>query len=111
MRQPFNCNLIGQAAARASLKDSAHVRESQRCNAAGKTFLYHALDALGVNYIPTEGNFIMVHLDRLGTDIADALMRKGVIVRPMAGYGYPNAIRVTIGTRQENERFIAGLGE
>lgn len=111
VRQPFNCNLIGQAAARAALKDSAHVRESQRCNAAGKTFLYHALDALGVNYIPTEGNFIMVHLDRSGTDIADALMRKGVILRPMAGYGYPNAIRVTIGTRQENERFIAGLGE
>ena len=111
VRQPFNCNLIGQAAARAALKDSAHVRKSQRCNAAGKTFLSHALDARGVNYIPTEGNFIMVHLDRLGTDIADALMRKGVIVRPMAGYGYPNAIRVTIGTQQENERFIAGLGE
>ena len=141
-RQPFNCNLIGQAAARASLKDSAHVQESQRCNAEGKTFLYNALDALGVDYIPSEGNFIMVLLhadqhrnvdidnvdvglrrspsspqqtlsERIANDrkIADALLRKGIIVRPMAGYGYPNAIRVTIGTQAQNERFIAGLGE
>lgn len=126
VRQPFNCNLIGQAAARAALKDSAHVQESQRCNAEGKTFLYNALDALGIGYLPTEGNFIMVLLahqrgrawkarlpgeERLGADIADALLRKGIIVRPMAGYGYPNALRVTIGTREENERFIAGLRE
>jgi histidinol-phosphate aminotransferase len=51
----------------------------------------------------------MLHVGQLGTDIADALMRKGVIVRPIAGYGYPNAIRVTIGTQQENKRFIDAL--
>ena len=111
VRQPFNCNLIGQVAVRAALKDSAHVQESQRGNAEGKTFLYNALDALGIGYLPTEGNFIMVFLDNSGADIADALLRKGIIVRPMAGYGYLNALRVTIGTREENERFIAGLGE
>ncbi len=111
VRQPFNCNLVGQAAARAALKDTAHVQESQRHNAAGKTLLDNALDELGVGYIPTEGNFIMLHLNNSGASIANALMRKGVIVRPMAGYGYPNAIRVTIGRQAENERFIAGLGE
>ena len=56
-----------------------------------------------------EGNFILVHFDRSGDEISDALMRKGVIIRPVAGYGFPNSIRVTIGTPEENERFVNGL--
>ncbi len=140
VRQPFNCNLVGQTAALAALKDSVHVQNSQTCNEKGKTFLYSALGDMGLRYIKTEGNFIMVFLNQdtpnkhvacyddeferqeqsalktekknqLGVDIAARLMRKGVIVRPMAGYGYPDAIRVTIGTQRQNERFIAGLVE
>ena len=51
----------------------------------------------------------MLHVEQSGADIADALLKQGVIVRPIAGYGYPNAVRVTIGTQQENERFITAL--
>lgn len=111
VRQPFNCSLVAQAAARAALKDSAHVAESQKCNSTGKTFLYNALDEIGMRYTKTEGNFIMLFVKQLGADIADALLKKGIIVRPIAGYGYPNAIRMTIGTEQENERFIKALAE
>ncbi|MYA68538.1 histidinol-phosphate transaminase [Candidatus Poribacteria bacterium] len=109
VRQPFNCSLVGQAAARAALKDTAHVKESQRSNAAGKVFLYKAFDDMGLRYIETEGNFIMLHVEQSGAEITDALLKQGVIVRPMAGYGYPNTVRVTIGTQQENERFIKAL--
>ena len=109
VRQPFNCSLVGQAAARAALKDTAHVTESQKSNAAGKAFLYNAFDDMGLRYIETEGNFIMLHVEQSGTDVADALLKQGIIVRPIAGYGYPNAVRVTIGTQQENERLITAL--
>ena len=68
-----------------------------------------AFNDMGLRYIETEGNFIMLHVEPSGAEITDALLKQGVIVRPMAGYGYPNAIRVTIGTQQENERFIKAL--
>ena len=109
VRQPFNCSLVGQAAARAALKDTDHVKESQGSNAAGKAFLYRAFNDMGLRYIETEGNFIMLYVEPSGAEITDALLKQGVIVRPMSGYGYPNAIRVTIGTQQENERFIKVL--
>ena len=109
VRQPFNCSLVGQAAARAALKDTAHVKESQENNASGKVFLYKAFDSMGLRYIETEGNFIMLHVAQSGAEITDALLKQGVIVRPMAGYGYPNAVRVTIGTQAENERLITAL--
>lgn len=109
VRQPFNCSLVGQAAARAALKDAVHVKKSQVSNTAGKVLLYEAFDDMGLCYTQTEGNFIMLHLEQLGADIADALLQKGVIVRPIGTYGYPNAIRVTIGTQAENERLITAL--
>lgn len=109
VRQPFNCSLVGQAAARAALKDTDHVKKSQASNIAGKVLLYEAFDDMGLRYAPTEGNFIMLHLEQLGADVADALLQKGIIVRPIAGYGYPDAVRVTIGTEKENERFITAL--
>ena len=109
VRQPFNCSLVGQAAARAALKDTDHVTESQKSNATGKVFLYKAFDDMGLRYIETEGNFIMLDVRRSGAEVTDALLKQGVIVRPMAGYGYPNAVRVTIGTQAENERFIKAL--
>jgi histidinol-phosphate aminotransferase len=109
VRQPFNCSLVGQAAARAALKDTDHVTKSQASNTTGKAFLYEAFDDMGLRYAQTEGNFIMLHLEQLGEEIADALLQKGIIVRPIAAYGYPNAVRVTIGTQQENERLITAL--
>ncbi len=109
VRQPFNCSLVGQAAARAALKDTVHVAKSKEQNAIGKAFLYDAFDNMGLGYVGSEGNFIMLHLEQSGTDVADGLLKEGVIVRPIGGYGYPNAVRVTIGTQQENEKFIDAL--
>ena len=109
VRQPFNCSLVGQAAARAALKDTAHVTRSREQNDVGKFFLYNAFDDMRLRYVGTEGNFIMLHLEQSGAEIADALLKEGVIVRPIAGYGYPNAVRVTIGTQEENKRFIKAL--
>lgn len=110
VRQPFNCSLVGQAAARAALKDTAHVTKSREQNAVGKAFLYEVFDDIGLRYVESEGNFIMLYLEQSGADVADALLKEGVIVRPIEGYGYPNAVRVTIGTQQENEKFIKALG-
>ena len=110
VRQPFNCNAVAQASARAALTDTDYVKKSQELNAAGKVFLYAAFDKLGLRYIKTEGNFIMVFVNQPGADLADAMMKKGVIVRAMAeDYGYPDAIRVTIGKQEENERFLEVL--
>ena len=109
VRQPFNCSLVGQAAAQAALKDTAHVTKSREQNVIGKAFLYDAFDNMGLRYVESEGNFIMLHLGQSGTDVADALLKEGVIVRPIRGYGYPNAVRVTIGTQEENKKFIAAL--
>ena len=109
VRQPFNCNAIAQAAARAALKDTDYVKKSKELNEIGKTFLYAAFDKLGLRYIKTEGNFVMVFVNQTGADFVDAMMKKGVIVRDMASYGFPNAIRVTIGRQTENERFIEVL--
>ena len=109
VRQPFNCNTLAQVAARAALKDHQHVKESRELNEKGKTQLYRFFDEIGLDYVRSEGNFILVHFDTSGQEIADLLLRKGVIVRPVAGYGFPNSIRVTIGTTEENQRFISTL--
>ena len=109
VRQPFNCNLVAQAGACAALKDIEHVRRSREINASGKTYLYDALDRMGLGYVETEGNFILVHLGQSGQETADVLLQKGVIVRPVAGYGFPNSVRVTIGLPEETERFVNAL--
>ncbi len=111
VRQPFNCNLIAQTAGRAALNDADHVHRSLELNAVGKVYLYERLARFGLEYVETEGNFILVELGRSGQEVTDALMRKGVIVRPMAAYGFPDAVRVTIGKSDENKRFIAALQE
>ena len=109
VRQPFNCNSVAQAAACAALNDVEHVQRSQEINASGKTYLYEALDKMGLGYVETEGNFILVHLGKSGQETADALLQKGIIVRPVAGYGFPNSVRVTIGLPEETERFVNAL--
>ncbi len=111
VRQPFNCNVIAQAAGRAALNDAEHVRRSLEFNAAGKIYLYEAFTQLGLEYVETEGNFILVQLGRSGQGVSEALLRKGVIVRPMAAYDFPDAVRVTIGKPDENKRFISALRE
>ncbi|MDN5347248.1 MAG: histidinol-phosphate aminotransferase [Clostridia bacterium] len=111
VREPFNVNLLAQVAALAALKDEFHVAKSQEVNARGKEFLYGAFSALGLKFVPTEANFIFVDVGRDSREIFQKLLRKGVIVRTGDIFGYPNYLRITIGTRRQNERLIQSLKE
>lgn len=109
VRQPFNTNLLAQAAAIASLQDDEHVAQSVLMNNAGKAFLQQAFEAMGLDYLPTMGNFISVNVRQDGMSLYQKLLEQGVIVRPVANYDMPEYLRVTIGTKQQNERFIETL--
>jgi histidinol-phosphate aminotransferase len=109
VRQPFNINLIAQAAAQASLQDKEHVEKSRRMNHKGKEYLYDKLEELGIDYVASEANFILINLKQLGQEVTDELLKLGVIVRPMKGYKFPKSIRVTVGAPEQNQRFIEAL--
>ena len=109
VRQPFNVNSLAQVAALAALQDQEFIQESVRVNREGMRQLTRGLDALGLNYIPSVGNFIALELDRSGAEVDQALLREGCIVRPIGGYGMPNHLRVSIGLAAENDRFLAAL--
>ena len=111
VRQPFNTNLIAQEAALAALDDDAHLKASISMNNSGKAYLQQALDKLGLAWLPTMGNFISVNFGRDAMPVYDALLRKGVIVRPVANYQMPHYLRITIGTPEQNERLVAALSE
>jgi histidinol-phosphate aminotransferase len=111
VRQPFNVNSLALAGAAAALGDLEHVRASVDLNRTGMAQLTAAFDKLGLCYIPSVGNFVSVDLGRPAAPINDALLRRGVIVRPVAAYGLPNHLRVTVGLPQENARFITALTE
>lgn len=110
-RQPFNVNALAQTAGRAALKDIEHVRRSREMNAEGLRFLEAGLIRLGIEFAPSVANFLLVHLKRNGAAVTNALMRRGVIVRPMGGYRFPQSIRVTVGLPEQNERFLCALSE
>ena len=109
VRQPFNTNLIAQAAALAALDDENHIRQSIKLNNAGKAFLQHELDKLGLACLPSMGNFLTVNMGQHAAPVYDALLSKGVIVRPVANYQMPNYLRITVGTAQQNNRLIEAL--
>ncbi len=109
VRQPFNVNSLALAAAEAALGDEGHVARSRRVNRAGLRQLEDTCDALGLSYIPSVANFLCIALPRPGGDVYAALLCEGVITRPIAGYGLPEHLRVTVGTEAENARFAAAL--
>ncbi len=109
VRQPFNTNSLAQAAALASLDDAAHVDKSVALNNEGKLYLARVFNELGLNYLPTMGNFISVNLNTDAQPIYAALLRQGVIVRPVANYQMPEYLRITIGTAEQNRKFIDAL--
>lgn len=111
VRHPFNVNSIALAAAEAALDDVGFLDESRRINAAGLKQLAAGLDALGLEHIPSIANFISVDVGRDAGPVYEALLRKGVIVRPIGGYELPRHLRVTVGTGEENDRFLAALRE
>lgn len=108
-RQPFNVNLLAGAAAMAALNDMAHLENSRQLNEAGKEYLYRAFKELGLRYVPTAANFILVDVERDGEAVVQALAERRVAVCPLTRYGLSTSLRVTIGTPGDNERFIAAL--
>jgi histidinol-phosphate aminotransferase len=110
VRQPFNCNSLAQAAAVAALADEAFVARSVEVNRQGMAQVTAAFDALGLRHLPSFGNFVLVQVGD-GAAVYQGLLKRGVIVRPVANYGLPQWLRVTIGLTEENEKFIAALRE
>ena len=108
VRQPFNVNAPAQWAALAALDDAEHVQRSLTANQQGLAYLRSEFEKLGLAYVPSQGNFILVRVGK-GQEVFKQLLALGVIVRPMGGYKFPEHIRVTIGTMEENRKFIAAL--
>jgi histidinol-phosphate aminotransferase len=109
VRQPFNVNSIALSAARAALDDMEFVARSYAENLQGLRHLEEGSRALALDYIPAHGNFLTIKVGK-AADIYKRLLRRGVIVRPVGGgYGLPEHLRVTIGTAEENERFLSAI--
>jgi histidinol-phosphate aminotransferase len=104
VRPPFNTSSVAQAAALAALQDAKHLERSRRLNREGKEFLYREFEALGIEYVPTQANFIYV-LRKGAPELYEKLLMQGVIVRPVG----PQALRISIGLREENQRLVQAL--
>jgi len=110
VRQPFNVNVMAQAAAVAALSDSDFLRRSYELNRDGKRQLVEVFDRLGLEYVPSYGNFVLVRVgDAARVNLE--LLKRGVIVRPVAGDGLPEWLRVSIGLPEENRRFAEALAD
>ncbi len=111
IRQPFNVTRPAQVAGVEALKDRMFIKQSQVVNEEGKRYLYEQFEKLGLEYVPTYANFILVKTGFKSREVFSRLLKRGVIVRAMDGYGFPYHIRVTIGTMRENLKFIKALKE
>jgi histidinol-phosphate aminotransferase len=109
IRQPFNVNAMSLAAAEAALRDQEHVRRCVELNTRGMQQLVDGFDQMGVDYIPSVGNFITLDVGGDATLIYQALLQEGVIVRPIGVYEMPDHLRVTVGLEEENKRFLDSL--
>ena len=109
IRQPFNTNLPAQQAAIASLQDKDYLRQSIEINRVGMVQLEQGLQGLGLPWIPSSGNFITVDFGRDAMPVYQSLLKLGVIVRPVANYGMPNHLRISVGLPDENERCLKAL--
>jgi histidinol-phosphate aminotransferase len=109
VREPFNTNRFAQAAAIASVRDTDFVLQCRKNNDAGRTQLQAAFDRMGLSYYPSFGNFIMVHIGRPAGPVFDALLRKGIIVRGGHQLDFPESLRITIGSQEQNAAFLDAL--
>jgi len=107
VRMAFNTNTVAQVAAIAAWDDSEHVQKSLRLNRAGLQFLYTELEKRQVKYVPSFANFLLIELGRPAREVTQGLFRQGVIVRP--AWGCPTCMRVSVGTADQNQRFISAL--
>jgi len=110
VRQPFNVNSLAQVAVIAAMDDAEHVRRTLDNNRAGIEYLERELKRLKLEFVPSQANFILADVGA-GRAVYDALLRKGVIVRPMNGYGLPRHVRISVGLEDENRKLVAALAE
>lgn len=106
IRQPFNVNSIAQVAVVAALDDSFFLWRTKWLVVRGRKFFYRKLKKLGLDYLPSQSNFILIHMKTDGQEVYQYLLRQGMIVRPMNSYQLPEWIRVTIGRRGQNVQFV-----
>jgi histidinol-phosphate aminotransferase len=109
VRQPFNTNRPAQAAAAAALDDLDYMTWSVAENAKHRAYVTAELENRGFTVTPSQTNFILVEVGRSGRQFVNAMMRRGVVLRAMDGYGFPNHVRITIGTADQNERLLEAL--
>jgi histidinol-phosphate aminotransferase len=109
VRQPFNVNIPALVGAEAAISDLDQVRRAVRLVTDGEAQMRAALPALGVKLYPTAGNFVLADVGNNGHAVYERLLRHGVIVRPVAGYGLPRCLRITLGTAAQNDRLITAL--
>ena len=110
VRAPFNVNSLGLIAAEAALADDAFVTRSRELNGQGLEMLSNGFAELGLQIIPSIGNFVLVDLGRPSGPTYESLLREGIITRPVANYGLPNHLRITVGLPEQNEWVLAALG-
>lgn len=111
VRQPFNNNMLALVAAEAALSDEDYLQQTIAVNNQGMMELTEGFKTLQLEWIPSAGNFVAVDLKRPAQPVYEALLRLGVIVRPIANYGLPNYLRISIGTHVENQFFLKALAE
>jgi len=110
-RQPFNVNLLAQAGALAALDDRKFLSKAKEVVLEGKRYFYDNFKKMGISYVPSVANFVLIDVEQDGFEFFKKMLKFGVIVRDMKQYGLKNFIRVTIGTKNENERFIRVLSK
>jgi len=109
VRHPFNVNTVSLLAATAALDDEAHLQKCVETNTLGIKFWREACQYRGLDYIPTVGNFITIDFEQDAMPIYEGLLREAVIVRPIANYGLPNHLRISISTLEDNQRCLDAL--
>jgi histidinol-phosphate aminotransferase len=109
VRKPFNINSLAQVAVIAALQDRVHLEKIQKLTWDGLDFYYRELDKLGLRYLPSQGNFVLFDCGRPAEPVFQALLREGIILRPVKSYGFPNHLRMSVGLPEENEAAIAAL--
>ena len=109
VRQPFNANSLAQVGARAALDDKDFLKKTLTLTHEGLDFLYAELDRLGIKYFPTQTNFFLIDVEKNADEVFESMLGYGVIIRSMASYGYPRYIRINVGLKEENARFIEVL--
>ena len=111
VREAFNVNVLAQVAALAVWKNKDYLRKIISANSVERRNLTNELESMGVKIFPSQTNFVMAFFPGMGTKLSDQLLERGIIVRPGGGFGYPDGLRITVGTRDENLKLLGALHE